>query len=141
MIRNIPEDSALAIISEKEFGHLGCILQDGSPYVVPVNYLVEGRRVFIHSCEGLKLQAMRDNPRACLQVEEISRPYSWNSVIAFGRFNEILDANEREKVLDKLLNHFETLTPVEGLSTADDGGAPPVVFSIEISRLTGVGER
>jgi len=44
----------------------------GWPYVVPVNYFFDGKDIYIHSLPGKKLDALRANPRACLQVDEIT---------------------------------------------------------------------
>jgi nitroimidazol reductase NimA-like FMN-containing flavoprotein (pyridoxamine 5'-phosphate oxidase superfamily) len=39
MIKELDEETARKLLNEQKFGHLGCILEDGEPYVVAINYL------------------------------------------------------------------------------------------------------
>jgi nitroimidazol reductase NimA-like FMN-containing flavoprotein (pyridoxamine 5'-phosphate oxidase superfamily) len=88
----------------------------------------------------LKIAGLRENPRACVQVDEIESDLRWKSAIAFGRFEEVTKSTERAGILTKLLHKFPMLTPVES-AIAVDGAAPEViVFRIKIERLTGVSE-
>ena len=72
---------SLVILRDGALGRLGCIADEG-PYVVPVNYFFDGSDIYIHSLPGRKINAMRANPRVCLQVDEIKDSYHWRSVIA-----------------------------------------------------------
>jgi nitroimidazol reductase NimA-like FMN-containing flavoprotein (pyridoxamine 5'-phosphate oxidase superfamily) len=119
---------------------LGCIA-DGSPYIVQVNYFIEGDFIYSHSLPGTKISALRTNSNACIQVDQIESALKWQSVIAFGRYEEVRDAAERARVLGILLKRFPMLTPVESALTTN--GAPPqiIVFRINVERLTGVAER
>ncbi len=118
---------------------LGCVV-NGEPYVVPINCHLEDDYLYSHSLPGLKISGLRENPRACVQVDEIESDLSWRSAIAFGSFEEITKPNERADALTKLLRRFPMLTPVES-AIAVDGSAPEViVFRIKIERLTGVSE-
>lgn len=118
---------------------LGCVV-NGEPYVVPINCHLEDDYLYSHSLPGLKISGLRENPRACVQVDEIESDLSWRSAIAFGSFEEITKPNERADALTKLLRRFPLLTPVES-AIAVDGSAPEVVvFRIKIERLTGVSE-
>jgi nitroimidazol reductase NimA-like FMN-containing flavoprotein (pyridoxamine 5'-phosphate oxidase superfamily) len=89
---------------------------------------------------GLKIAGLRENPNACVQVDEIESDLRWRSAIAFGKYEEVTKANERAEILNTLLHSFPMLTPVES-AIAVDGSAPEViVFRIKIERLTGVSE-
>ena len=50
--------------------------------------------------------ALRENPPACVQVDEIESDLHWRSAIAFGRFEEVTKSNEREEILTRLLRKF-----------------------------------
>jgi hypothetical protein len=113
---------------------------NGGPYVVPINCHFEDNCLYSHSLPGLKISGLRENPQACVQVDEIESDLHWRSAIAFGKFEEITKPNERADVLAKLLGRFPLLTPVES-AIAVDGSVPEViVFRIRIERLTGVAE-
>jgi nitroimidazol reductase NimA-like FMN-containing flavoprotein (pyridoxamine 5'-phosphate oxidase superfamily) len=107
--------------------------------VVPVSYIFRDDRIYIHSLLGRKITAMRANPLVCLQVDEIRDESQWRSAIAFGDYQEVLDGSERDRALRELLNRFPHLTPVESVPV-HDGGSSVIVFSIQVKRLSGVGE-
>jgi len=128
---------ALAILREGTLGRLGCIAS-GWPYVVPVNYFFDGKDIYIHTLPGKKLDALRANPRVCLQVDEIKDSYNWRSVIAYGTFEEVSSEETRENILTKLYRRFPHMTPVE--SRMVEGTKGTIVFRIDVEEVTGVAE-
>lgn len=139
MIKMLSDDEARELFKFARVARLGCIV-NGEPYVVPINCHLEDDYLYSHSLPGLKIYGLRENPRACVQVDEIVSDLRWRSAIAFGQFEEVTKPGERADVLGKLLRSFPMLTPVES-AMAIDGTAPEViVFKIRIERLTGVSE-
>jgi uncharacterized protein len=126
------------LLNEKRIGRLGCCVE-GEPYVVPINYLFDGECVYIHSLPGRKINALRNNPCACLQVDEIEDAYNWRSVIVYGNYEEITDADERERVLANIFQHLPHLTPVESRMTR--GTSQTIVFRLRVHMITGVYEK
>jgi nitroimidazol reductase NimA-like FMN-containing flavoprotein (pyridoxamine 5'-phosphate oxidase superfamily) len=139
MFTRLAENEATALLGSSRMARLGCIV-NGEPYVVPINYYLENGAVYSHSLPGLKISALRQNPNACLQVDHIESDFRWRSVIAFGKYEELTDREERERVLGQLLWNFPGLTPVESVIAEDAGPPPVVVYRIRIDRLTGVAE-
>lgn len=139
MMKMLSNEEARRLFQSASIARLGCIVND-EPYVVPINYHLEGDSIYSHSLPGLKISALRENPRACLQVDQIESDLRWRSTIAFGKFEEITKPNERSEIIGKLLRKFPLMTPVES-AIAIDGSSPEViVFRIRIERLTGVSE-
>lgn len=139
MTRVLSDAEAHEVIKAGKVGRLGCIDND-EPYVVPINYLVDGKTIYSHSLPGKKINAMRAHPRACLQVDHVDDDFHWRSAIAFGNFEEVDRPTERRDVLARLLSRFPRLTPVESLIVQDAGAPDPVVFRIIVDRITGVEE-
>lgn len=139
MIKTLSNDEAREIFADARVARLGCVV-NGDPYVVPINCYLDGDCLYSHSLPGLKIAGLRENPRACVQVDEVDADFSWRSAIAFGRYEEITKPSERAAVITTLLNKFPMLTPVESAIASD--GSPPqvIVFRIRIERLTGVSE-
>jgi nitroimidazol reductase NimA-like FMN-containing flavoprotein (pyridoxamine 5'-phosphate oxidase superfamily) len=138
MIRRLSEAQALALLSEGSVGHLGCVTERG-PYVVPVNYIFHEGNIYIHSLMGIKIQTLRQNPKTCFQVDQSEDEYSWRSAIAFGRYEEITDAEERCAFMRRYLTRFPHLTPVESA----DFDAPPdngIIFRIRVEQVSAVAE-
>lgn len=138
LISRLSVDEAKMLLSWSAIGHLGCITDDG-PYVVPVNYALDGDRVYVHSMPGRKIIALRSDPRACLQVELIDSEHQWQSALISGRYHEITDPDERTTALRRLAERFPTLTPVES-GPVHDGQSSVVIFCIRIDEISGVRE-
>ena len=139
MMKMLSNDETRKMFQAAKVARLGCIV-NGGPYVVPINCHLEGDYLYSHSLPGLKISALRENPQACVQVDQIENDLYWRSAIAFGEFEEITKPNERADVLGKLLKGFPLLTPVESAIAVDGGSQQVIVFRIRIERLTGVAE-
>ena len=139
MIKNLSREESLKLLRSGRLARLGCVTDEG-PYVVPVSYVFDGECVFIHSLPGRKVAALRADPRACLQVDDIASDSQWRSVIAFGVYEEVTAPDERERVLGRLLKQYPTLTPVEATIVQDAQPPNVVVFRIRVDKITGVAE-
>jgi nitroimidazol reductase NimA-like FMN-containing flavoprotein (pyridoxamine 5'-phosphate oxidase superfamily) len=139
MIMTLDRQQAHDVFESARVARLGCIV-DGQPYIVPINYNFEGDCIYSHSLPGLKITGLRENPRACIQVDHIESDFRWRSAIAFGTFEEITKPEERADTLNKLLVRFPMLTPVEDAIAVDGYSPEVVVFRIKIDRVTGVSE-
>lgn len=137
MARRLSTAEAHQLLAEETVAHLACVVND-EPYVVPINYLFLDGSIYSHSLPGLKIDALRTNPRLCLQVEQVKNNIKWRSAQVFGDFEEIQSPSERRYVLSRLSERFPLLTPVESVqaNSAEDC----IVFRIEIDRLSGVTE-
>ena len=140
MIKNLDKYEAQKLLKEQKLGHLGCVLESGEPYVVPVNYLFKDDEIYIHCLPGQKLDALRANGKVCLQVEQIEKPCRWQSAIAFGEFQEVKRMNKKVEILKEFSAHFDHLTPVEAMSEEHWNPGGLVVFRLNIKRITGMSE-
>ena len=139
MMTMLNEIAARKVLQSARVARLGCIV-NGEPYVVPISCHLEDDCLYSHSLPGLKISGLRENPRACVQVDEIESDLHWRSAIAFGKYEEITKSNEREEILAKLLRKFPMLTPVESAIAVDTSTPQVIVFRIRIDRVTGVSE-
>jgi nitroimidazol reductase NimA-like FMN-containing flavoprotein (pyridoxamine 5'-phosphate oxidase superfamily) len=139
MTRMLSDAESRNLIAGGRIGRLGCVA-NGEPYVVPINYVFEDESIYSHSLPGRKIEALRAHPRACLQVDEIENDFEWQSVIAYGNFEEIRVPSDRRAVLGKLLARFPLLTPVESIMVQDAGAPESVAFRIIVDRITGIAE-
>jgi uncharacterized protein len=138
-MRALEENESRSLLSAGRLGRLGCI-DEGEPYVVPINYIFEDDSIYSHSLFGRKIKALRAHRRACVQVDEIENDLLWRSVVAFGDFEEIGVPSERKTILTKLLLRFPMLTPVESVIAQDAAPHYSIVFRIRVDRITGVAE-
>jgi len=139
MMKMLSNEAARHLFHEARVVRLGCSV-NGEPYVVPINCHLEGDYLYSHSLYGLKISGLRENPCACVQVDEIESDLRWKSALAFGKFEEVTKSSERADILTKLLRKFPMLTPVESAIAIDGSSQEVIVFKIRIERLTGVSE-
>jgi uncharacterized protein len=121
-------------------------VEDILTYVVPITYVYDGANIYGHSAAGgMKMQLMRKNPNVCFEVDVMQNLANWQSVIAWGRFEEITSDNERQEAMKKLVDKVmpllpsETAQPTHGLNVhmQDAGHANAVLYKIKIAKKTG----
>jgi nitroimidazol reductase NimA-like FMN-containing flavoprotein (pyridoxamine 5'-phosphate oxidase superfamily) len=76
------------LLQNERIGRLGCYYQ-GKVYILPINYVYEQGCIYGHSLSGMKIEMMRLNPQVCFQVDHITSLSYWESVMAWGRFEEL----------------------------------------------------
>ncbi|HLG39851.1 MAG TPA: pyridoxamine 5'-phosphate oxidase family protein [Chitinophagaceae bacterium] len=81
---------------------IGCHAE-GIIYVVPMSYAYDGPYIYGHTYEGKKIEMMRKNPRVCFEVDSTRNLANWQSVIAWGEFEELNEKDDKAKAL-KILN-------------------------------------
>lgn len=144
MIGVLTDEVCREIMKNNFLGRLGCC-QDNIPYVVPLNYLCDGQTIFAHSKYGRKIKMMHSNPEVCFEVDEIESFTSWKTVIAWGKFEEIIDEKEKWEAMELFLAHLmyvkvsETAQPPETSETRRHPRSMvnTVVYKINISNMTG----
>ena len=107
-----------ALLLRVGFGHLGCA-RDGHPYVLPMHYAYDGRELYFVTTEGTKTEFIAANDEVCFQVEEISDPSNWRSVMLVGTARRIRKADELEQAMQLVTERNPTLTPA--LNRTDAG--------------------
>jgi uncharacterized protein len=137
MINQLGERESRALLKEEMTGRLGCS-DHGKPYIVPVHYLFENECVYVQSPPGHKIDVLRDNPNACLQVDEVKDDSHWRSVLAFGLYEEVSDVNERQRILADLFTRLPHTSPAD--SHTRQPVTDPIVFRIRVTDITGVYE-
>ena len=114
-------------------GRIGC--HDGDrTYLVPISYAYDGEYIYCHTCEGMKVNIMRKNPKVCFEVDHLQNMANWQSVIAWGTFEELKDPVERGKALVKLHDRILPMIASETVRLSSDWPFPPD----EMSKIVGV---
>src|SRR5918912_2732934 len=99
-----------ALLLRSSFGHLGCS-RDGHTYVVPMNYAYDGEDLYFLTTEGTKTECISANSEVCFQVEEVTVPARWRSVMVQGRAKRITRQEEVESAMQLITESNPTLTP------------------------------
>lgn len=98
MIGRLTQEQIEIVLKENSLGRIGC--HDGKKsYVVPVNYVYDGKFIIAHSALGMKIEIMRKNPAVCFEVDEVKSFTNWKTVIAWGKYQELTEERERYQAL------------------------------------------
>ena len=146
MIGTLSIQSAKQVLQSNIVGRIGC--HDGTrTYVVPVQYVFDGKCVYAHSVEGMKIHIMRKHPDVCFEVDDIKNLNNWKSVIAWGRYDELTSEHQRYEVIKLFVDHnihlkiSETaITPesfIEKYYPFHPANIRPVIYRIIIEEITG----
>lgn len=141
LIHELTAHQCLEILSRTTLGRLACARGD-QPYVVPINFSFDAERRCLYgfSTVGQKIAWMRENPKVCVEVEEIGDKHRWTSVLVFGRYEEIQDSAGDAVIRRRVWEHFqqrpEWWMPAAAKLPERERHAM-VIYRIEIDRLTG----
>jgi nitroimidazol reductase NimA-like FMN-containing flavoprotein (pyridoxamine 5'-phosphate oxidase superfamily) len=141
LIHELSAEECAEIFTRAHLGRLGCA-HNGQPYIVPISFSfdVERRCFYCFSLAGQKIAWMRENPKVCIEAEEIADKNRWTSVLAFGRYQEIgdspADRDTRRRAQQLLEQRSEWWLP--GAAKADSHEHHEMVlYRIDVDRLTG----
>lgn len=144
MLGQLTETKMKSILSSQVLGRLACT--DGKhPYVVPVTYAYDGKYIYGQTNFGKKLSLLRKNANICLEVDLITGMCNWQSVVVYGKFEELKDEKKtkaRVKLFDKVfpLKTNSAIHPFEHGVTSkvdDSTRVKYVMYRIKIKKLTG----
>jgi nitroimidazol reductase NimA-like FMN-containing flavoprotein (pyridoxamine 5'-phosphate oxidase superfamily) len=145
MLGELSEIQIESLLKQQVIGRIAC-QAEGNVYIVPVNYVYDGTYIYGHSSIGKKIEMMRKNPEVCFEADDIQSVFRWQSVIAWGRFEEITDANEKQQAMQRLIHRIMPLSdnptdhPSHGITENDSDIGTRVeliVYRIKVSKKTG----
>jgi nitroimidazol reductase NimA-like FMN-containing flavoprotein (pyridoxamine 5'-phosphate oxidase superfamily) len=106
MLDKLNDEQVEEILQTNLLGRIGCHADDLT-YVVPVHYIYEDPCIYAHSGDGLKISLMRKNPEVCFEIDVVRDFFNWQSVICWGRFEEITDIQEQQQTMQKIIDRIE----------------------------------
>jgi len=126
------QDEIREILERALVGRLG-VIAGGEPYIVPLNYVYAGGRIYFHTgLEGRKFEGIGGDRPACFEVDELLEIVPneqaclytayYRSVIIMGKTRLLEDENEKMRALEFLLKKYTGAVPVE----------PPPVHALAI---------
>ncbi len=148
--QNLSREAAEKILREGEFGVLALSGDDNYPYAVPINYAVEGNKIFFHSAKtGHKIDAIKNNDKVSFCVvgrhdviaEEFTTYFS--SAIAFGRIKIVENDADPDKLrgLELLADKYSSTASSERREKELGRLSALVVPVMTIEHLTGKAAR
>ncbi|HJX61710.1 MAG TPA: pyridoxamine 5'-phosphate oxidase family protein [Dehalococcoidia bacterium] len=107
------EQDSVALLERALVGRIGTVDADGTPYVVPLNFVCEGQGRRIHLHRGRQPGHLASNlefsSKVCFEVDEpgplfatgeagCDTDQAYESVVCFGRAAAVADEREKERI-------------------------------------------
>jgi nitroimidazol reductase NimA-like FMN-containing flavoprotein (pyridoxamine 5'-phosphate oxidase superfamily) len=122
------------LLKRHQFGRLGFSLE-GEIFIIPINYAYDGARLYGHATAGTKVTGLRANPHVAFEVDEITDPAHWRSVLLQGRYVELHQRTDKEAAYQRILAQGGGGERSEVTWAVDIDHL--VVFAIDLSRRSG----
>lgn len=142
--RSISEAQAREIMAQADHGFLATVGEDGWPYVVPLNHVLDGDTLYVHcALGGHKLDNIAHDERvsycgvAHTEIDPKAVTTRYRSAIAFGRASVVEDEAEKRKALELLGRRFCAGYEAEVQAEIRQDGPKTSVVRIRIERITG----
>lgn len=132
MIGILNELEVDAFLHKQVIGRLGCF-NKMKVYIVPITYAYDGIYIYGHARPGEKINMMRENPYVCFETDNVENMHNWQSVIAWGTYEELKGKAVKE-TLQLLMNRTYGL---EKTHWFDIGLHDAVTYRIKLTEKTG----
>jgi len=134
------------ILAKNYIGRIG-YLSKGRAEIIPITYYYDAERnsILTYSGQGNKINAIRENPLVSFQVDEIASLEKWQSVLLYGRFEELtgIDAKFMLRLFSegvkKVITEKEKSCPdfIKNFSSKTTNADAPIVYRILIEEING----
>jgi nitroimidazol reductase NimA-like FMN-containing flavoprotein (pyridoxamine 5'-phosphate oxidase superfamily) len=138
-IVEISQDECKDLLNRTSVGRLACSLEN-QPYVVPMCFVYESDHLYVFSTLGQKIKWMRQNPKVCLQADQVVDRSNWISVVLSGTFAELREAGEKSHARERLAKFSDWWqTPLaERREHISDLSIEPIFFRVDIASMSGL---
>ncbi len=139
VITEMDRAACLALLHATRLGRLACA-NEGQPYIVPISFVAQGNFLYGFSLIGRKIEWMRENAKACVQVDEIDTRRRWRSVVVYGRYEELPDRVGTKVQRDRawsLLSQTAQWWEPGGLKPAEGAPTQHLFYRITMDEITG----
>jgi uncharacterized protein len=138
-IRELTTPECVDVLKRAAIARLACA-HDNQPYVVPIHVYFDGDYLYSFAMLGQKIAWMRENPRVCVQVDDIGDRFHWTTVIVFGQYEELLHMPTDEDARRRARELFQNV-PDWWEPASSNVGTPvvrmAVIYRIRIDSMTG----
>ena len=131
------------LLKQQLIGRIGCHA-DGLTYVVPISYAYDGVYIYSRTFEGMKINMMRKNPNICFEVEDTKNLSNWQTVVAWGSFEELPEGPQRREAVRVLESRKLPAVSSETMHLgaiwpfgSEDDHVDGIIFRVRLEQKTG----
>ena len=145
--RAIPEDEAMSLLIDAEYGVLSTVSEYGQPYGIPLSFcLINGSLYFHCAVDGQKIDHINHNSAVSFctvgKTEILPDKFStkYESVIVSGTAEEVFEP-EKQMALEALVHKYASEFIESGMKYIDALRERTRVYRITINRISGKARR
>lgn len=131
-------EESFGLMARSHLARIACSKGE-RPYIVPINYVLDGEYLYSFSTFGQKIEWMRANPNVCIEIDDIAHSRNWESVIATGTYEELTDDPKLEDAASLLQRRPNWWQPgfVRTVISGVERPLVPIFFRIRLHEVTG----
>jgi nitroimidazol reductase NimA-like FMN-containing flavoprotein (pyridoxamine 5'-phosphate oxidase superfamily) len=88
LVRDMTREMSISLLRGAAVGRIACA-QGSQPYVTPFSFAYHEDFIYSFATVGKKVEWMRANPLVCVETDKIVSHQEWQTVVIFGRFQEL----------------------------------------------------
>lgn len=142
--RQMSSEATAAIFSKGNHGTLAVNGDDGYPYAVPVNYVYDGGKIYIHSAKyGYKIDAVKRDDKVCFsailnsKVQQDKFTAAFQSIIAFGKISFVEDEAEKKRILEQFIYKMSPEFVEGGMKFVNAAIGKTALLCIDVEEIKG----
>lgn len=142
--RQMSEEEVIKACKSANHGILAMNGDDGYPYAVPVNYVYDDGKLYIHSAEyGYKKECIERNDKVCFtaiinaRVEPSKFTAAYRSIVATGRISKVEDEAEKRRILEQFIYNMSPDFIEGGMKFINAAIGKTLLLCIDVEELTG----
>ena len=134
-VTELADGDARAFLARKHIGRIAFSLHDNIS-IEPISYTFDGGWILGRTSVGTKLATLAHHPWCAFEVDEITSPLEWTSVVAKGSFYLLDPESGTPGIYARALASVRSLTP-DAFSPSDPAPHRGVLFGIYANEITG----
>ena len=142
LIQDMTQEMNIALLKGAYVGRIACA-KGFQPYITPFSFVYHEGCIYSFATVGRRIEWMRANPLVCVEAEKIVSRQEWQTVVIFGRYQELTKSPEFSKaqvLAHDLLSMAAAWWEPGYVKTLHDGAErplQPVYFRILIDEISG----
>lgn len=141
-VETMNQEECESMLNQAVIGHLACAL-DNQPYIVQLSFIFNSGHLYAFSTFGKKTEWMRQNPKVCVQFDELKSRFDWSSVTVYGSYRELVEPRYTDELTDaknrfEQREHWWETAMAAGQLDAGEHLIEPVYFAIDIDSVSGL---
>jgi nitroimidazol reductase NimA-like FMN-containing flavoprotein (pyridoxamine 5'-phosphate oxidase superfamily) len=136
-IRELTDDESRELLAGNHVGRIAFSFHDRVD-IRPIHYVYSDNWIFGRTSPSDKLVTLKHNQWVAFEVDEVSGPFDWNSVVAHGSFYRLSDdvPPDQVELREEALRLIRSFSPAT-LRETDPVPERTELFGIAIDRITG----